>query len=349
MKLCWWTDYPTENQRLLIAELRKKEVDIVICYFRRYDDYRKAMGWKDESLQEGEFFAPTLSAASAQIKDFDTRIQVVPSYADLISWKLILRSVFLGRPWIAALERSRGRFRSWVFRKLFAVFADRFAIAVFCVGNEAVEQYAALGIKREKLFWTAYAMRDRGLAAHSDLAISKRGVRFLFAGALVERKAVDVLARAFACVKKKNPDSLLRIAGDGDLKSVFENLEGVEIVGALEPDKVFQIMRECDVIVLPSRYDAWGVALVEGGLAGLAMIGSDATGASELISEDEQNGMVVRAGSVDSLAQAMLKYAVNPELVFEHGCAARISAEKTLASSLAYKMSKQLVGKMGAI
>jgi hypothetical protein len=45
----------------------------------------------------------------------------------------------------------------------------------------------------------------------------------------------------------------------------------------------------------------------------------------------------------------MLKYAVNPELVFEHGCAARISAEKTLASSLAYKMSKQLVGKMGAI
>jgi glycogen(starch) synthase len=181
------------------------------------------------------------------------------------------------------------------------------------------------------------------------LAISKRGVRFLFAGALVERKAVDVLARAFACVKKKNPDSLLRIAGDGDLKSVFENLEGVEIVGALEPDKVFQIMRECDVIVLPSRYDAWGVALVEGGLAGLEMIGSDATGASELISEDEQNGMVVRAGSVDSLAQAMLKYAVNPELVFEHGCAARISAEKTLASSLAYKMSKQLVGKMGAI
>lgn len=347
MKLCWWTDYPTENQRVLVAELRNSGIDVVVCYFRRYDKYRKTMGWRDESLKEGEFYAPTVAAALRQIGDFETRVQAVPSYADGISWKLILRSVILGRPWIAAPERSRGRLRSWLARKSFAFFADRFALAVFCVGNEAMAQYAELGIRREKLFWTAYAMRDRGLAVRSSMALSGRGVRFLFTGALTERKAVDILAGAYALVRRKFPGSALRMAGDGELRELFADLDGVEMCGALEPDKVRLAMEECDVIVLPSRNDPWGVSLVEGALAGMAMIASDATGASELISGEEPGGIVVKAGSVDSLAAAMSEYASDPGLAARHGLAARKAAEKTLASNLAGRMAEELIGRTG--
>ena len=323
MKICWWTLFPTPNECALVKALRSLGTDVVVCYFRKYDAYRKMIGWLERPLEAHEHFAPTIRSARRQISDFDERIQVVPSFSDGISWRLMAWSIVHRRPWIASVERSRARLRSWPFRKAFALLVNRYALKLFCIGKLAVEQFAALGVCRRKLAWIAYAMP----AIRSEILLSRKrhgGVRFAFVGALMEHKAVDVLAAAFPLVRAAHGDASLKIVGEGPLRNLFAGMDGVEMLGTVAPGAVAGAVSDCDVIVLPSRCDAWGIALVEGAAMGMAMIAGDRVGASELVSDSPRNGFVVKSGDVESLAAAMMRYAESPALDAEHGANARL-------------------------
>ena len=342
MKICWWTDFRTANETALVDAMRSLGADVVVCYFRHYDRYRKRIGWKEASLAPHEYFARTVGEARRQITDFSERIQVVPSFADRISWRLIWWCVLHKQPWFASVERSRGRLATWPLRKLFALAVNRWALLLFCVGREAMRQYAALGVREQKLVWTTYAMppvdKDAAAARAKDEVSgtsAERLVRFAFVGALTHRKAADVLCKAFAAVRASHPNVELKLVGDGPMRGLFEGVDGARLVGALSPDAVDRELADCDAIVLPSRYDAWGVALVEGARMGLAMIAGDGVGASELVSSNPQNGFVVESGRVDALAAAMAFYAEHPQLAREHGANARRAAAATDASCLA--------------
>ena len=138
---------------------------------------------------------------------------------------------------------------------------------------------------------------------------------------------------------------------DGDraheVLAVVYDVAGVDglRVGAVAPDMVGAEMRDCDVIVLPSRYDAWGVALVEGAQQGLAMIASDAVGASELIGDNPKCGFVVKSCDAGALASAMLYYAQDPSMAGKHGKNAMLAASVADANNLALRMSAILDGK----
>ena len=323
MKICWWTPFPTPNECALVNALRSSGADVVACYFRKYDAYRKMIGWIERPLEAHEHFTPTIRSARRQISDFDARIQVVPSFSDGISWRLMVWCIVHRRPWIASVERSRARLRSWPFRKVFALLVNRYALKMFCIGNLAMKQFAALGVQRKKLEWSAYAMpsiSDDALYARK----SHEGVRFAFVGALMELKAVDVLAAAFSSVRAAHHDAYLKIVGDGPLRNLFAGMDGVEMLGTVAPDAVAGAISDCDVIVLPSRRDAWGIAVVEGAAMGMAMIVGDRAGTSELVSDSPRNGFVVKSGDVESLVEAMMRYAESPALAAEHGANARL-------------------------
>ena len=278
--------------------------------------------------------------------DFAERIQVVPSYADWISWRLMAWCILHRKPWVASLERSRNGWKGWPVRKVFATLADKFARKVFCIGTLALEQFAKLGVRREKLAWTAYAMPR---VQADDVAVEhdgEAGVRFAFVGALTERKAVDVLAEAFRTVRSSYPRATLKVVGDGPLRSVFNGIGGVTMVGAVAPDQVNRAIAGCGVIVLPSRYDSWGVALAEGACLGMAMIATSGVGAAEIIRESGEgaNGIVVPPGDVDALAEAMRRYAGNPTLVTVHGRNARAAAAALDADALAEHVESELRG-----
>lgn len=341
MKLCWWTPFPTVNESALVHALRLSGADVVVCYFRRYDAYRKMIGWRERPLEGHEFFAETIRSARRQIPDFADRIQLVPSFSDGISWRLVFWCSAFRHPWFAFVERSTCRLRSWPVRKAFAMAVDRYALKMFCIGNLAMKQFAALGVRRKKLEWSAYAMpplREDAVCARKR----HEGVRFAFVGALMEHKAVDVLAAAFSAVRAAHHDASLKIVGEGPLRHLFAGMDGVEMLGVVAPDAVAGAVSDCDVIVLPSRRDAWGIALVEGAAMGMAMIAGDRVGASELVSDAPRNGYVVKSGDVGSLAEAMMRYADEPELAAEHGVHARLVMRIVGATAVADRMLKAL-------
>ena len=319
MKICWWTVYPTVNQTAILAAFRARGVDVAVCYFSQYDSYRRLLGWKDRPLEPWEHFAPTIAAARAAIPDWDERIQMVSSFADGISWRVMSWCRRHRKPWFVVTEGSRGR---WFVRPVLGLFArsvDRHALMGFFHGHAAAEQFGRLGVRASKRAVCTYPLP--GLPA--DLPPRDTAFTFVYAGVLLELKAVDVIAEAFRRVHAEFPQVRLLVVGDGELKSAFDGLDGVELVGTVPPDEVCRYLARGHVVLQPSRKDGWGLAILEGAACGLAMIGSDKTPSAVDRIVNGENGYIVRAGDVDALAAAMRRYAADPALAARHGAAAR--------------------------
>jgi glycogen(starch) synthase len=103
--------------------------------------------------------------------------------------------------------------------------------------------------------------------------------RWLFVGALVERKGVRWLLEAFAICRRDDPALTLTLVGDGELRSALEKraaelgvAEAVTFAGAVSPARALRMMHRYDVLVHPSRYETFGVVVVEAVAAGLPVI-----------------------------------------------------------------------------
>lgn len=86
-------------------------------------------------------------------------------------------------------------------------------------------------------------------------------------------------------------------------------------------------LNKTDIVVLPSLFEAFPRAVIEGMAAGKAVIATDVGGASEAV-EEGITGFVVPPGDSDALAEKILLLAQNGEMRLKMGEAGRMRAEK---------------------
>jgi glycosyltransferase involved in cell wall biosynthesis len=80
--------------------------------------------------------------------------------------------------------------------------------------------------------------------------------------------------------------------------------DSVHFLGSIAHGELPKYWAASDVFVLPSRFDAWPVAILEAAAAGLPIIGSDSCGSMiDLMSE--KSGWIFPSGSIQKLARAM--------------------------------------------
>ncbi len=128
------------------------------------------------------------------------------------------------------------------------------------------------------------------------------------------RKGYLYLLQAWKRLALPDAQLLLRagdFAGLPVLKELMGSLPNVERVGYL-PD-ISDFYRRCDVFVLPSIDDGFGMALVEAMVHQNACIATTHCGASEIITSGH-DGLVVPPGDSDALAHAILSVYENEEL-----------------------------------
>lgn len=134
---------------------------------------------------------------------------------------------------------------------------------------------------------------------------------FLTVCYLTKKKGIDVLIKAFS-IKFKGRNVLLKIGGAGieeeNLKKLSISL-GIEkqvlFLGALSREDVVEHMNSCDVFVLPSRHETFGVVFIEALACGKPIIATKTGGPNEIINKD--NGVLVQIDNIDELAEAMNK------------------------------------------
>jgi glycosyltransferase involved in cell wall biosynthesis len=117
---------------------------------------------------------------------------------------------------------------------------------------------------------------------------------FLFVGRFNPQKNLPFLINAFAQLTEKNWRAT--IVGDGPDRAAAERLiaqhglgDRVTLPGWLPADKVAEIMRDADILCLPSLSEGLPVAAVEALKNGLAIVASDIPGVRDVV-DDGVNG-----------------------------------------------------------
>jgi glycosyltransferase involved in cell wall biosynthesis len=153
----------------------------------------------------------------------------------------------------------------------------------------------------------------------------KKGTKLLFVGWLDSiDKGVDVLLEAFKIASLEKEDISLSLIGDGPDRQycerfILENdLKNINILGRLDYSSTMEHIDESDIIVLPSKLEAQGRAIIEGYQFSKPAIGTKVGGIPELI-EHGKTGLLVEPEQPNELAKAILKLANDPKLRQELG------------------------------
>jgi 1,4-alpha-glucan branching enzyme len=153
-------------------------------------------------------------------------------------------------------------------------------------------------------------------------------------GRMVPEKGFDIFIDAAAIILKDYPDCLFVVGGKGPLLDTYRKrviqlgLErSVIFVGFLYEQEKTMILRRCDLMVVPSHYEPFGIVALEGMVAGKPVIASR-TGGLATILEDNLSGLYFEAGTVEQLVGQIVKVLEDPALGKSLGENAREKALK---------------------
>ena len=165
-----------------------------------------------------------------------------------------------------------------------------------------------------------------------DLACEQTGL-ILWIGRFVNEKGLDFLIEAVCLLVEMGiNDFKLLLIGDGPLKSKIQSqitnkrLEHVvQILQAISHDAVTDYLQQASIFVLPSLKEGMPYSLLEAMACGKAIVGSDISGISSII-VDNENGLLVPAKNAALLSDAISKLLHNKSLRLKIGKNARLSA-----------------------
>ena len=131
-------------------------------------------------------------------------------------------------------------------------------------------------------------------------------INLLFVGRFDPQKGLDLLLEAFNSCQRQ--DLHLTIIGDnvvgGGVKIEKKNTDRVTFLGWIPHDKLASYYSACDVVVMPSRWEAFGLVAIEAMKYGKAVIVSNRGALPELI-EDGKNGFVFNFEKAEQLIEIL--------------------------------------------
>jgi len=134
---------------------------------------------------------------------------------------------------------------------------------------------------------------------------------FLSIGMLEDVKGFDILIRAFAdFTGEVEGEFFLRIGGAGKKKKMLKLL-AVELgvvdcfsfLGLLTRIRVREEMQRANAYISASRFESFGVTLIEAAMTGLPLIATESGGPRSII--DDENGLLAENENPAALAKAM--------------------------------------------
>lgn len=141
--------------------------------------------------------------------------------------------------------------------------------------------------------------------------------RLLFVGRDFFRKGGDLVVAAVERLRAAGAGPYqLTVVGPATWPLKSEYPDWVDFRGSLPPAEVGKLWASHDMFVLPSRFEAYGLAFLEARAAGLPCVARDAYAMPELVPEGRAGTLVPKDGGVDDIAAAITRLSTN-HAVFE--------------------------------
>jgi glycosyltransferase involved in cell wall biosynthesis len=316
------THFPSPYQVELFDRVaRCPDVDLTVMYLHRRDHDR---AWREKSPEHQTWFldpgAKRFDQAVEGVRAAD--VVVFNYYNDIRVQKLLNHRAKGRRPW--AFWGERPGFRHPLLGRLARLRALRHLhgsqAPVWGIGRVAVDAYRR-EFGKSRAYLNLPYFSDLDPFRRIDRRVEGRGSRtLLFSGALIERKGILLLARAFLRIQAEYPALRLVVMGDGPMRGrVHEELGSVhgrvEFLGFRDWDALPDAYASAQVLCVPSLYDGWGLVVPEGMAAGMPVIATDQMGAGLEFVQHGRNGWLIAAGDETALVGAIREAALLSDAV----------------------------------
>jgi UDP-glucose:(heptosyl)LPS alpha-1,3-glucosyltransferase len=181
-------------------------------------------------------------------------------------------------------------------------------------------------------------------AARKALNIRDDDPVIVFASMNFEIKGLDNIMLALARLKKQNKSVKLIVAGKGNMTK-YEKLakdaqisENIIFTGTVTKDKLIDLYLAGDLYMMLSRFDTFGMVVLEAMAAGLPVMISNRVGAKDLI-KDEKNGFIIPDASDYDYIASRLTLLLDKKIRTEMSAAAHQTASENTWDKVAKKYS----------
>jgi glycosyltransferase involved in cell wall biosynthesis len=214
-------------------------------------------------------------------------------------------------------KTAKKLFLNWLFEKIAGFLS---------VGTFNREFYQNYGVAQERLFFLPYAVdnnyfQQQALLASANREELRRSLSLdpgrpiiLYAAKLIDVKRPQDLLAAYKLLSTdgvQEPEPYLLFVGDGVLRPILEaqametDWQSIRFLGFRNQSELPAIYDLCDVFVLPSSFEPWGLSINEVMNAGKAVVVSDLVGCAPDLVKDGQNGRTFPVGDIMALAEAI--------------------------------------------
>ena len=162
--------------------------------------------------------------------------------------------------------------------------------------------------------------------------------RVIAVGRYVYQKGFDLLLQAWAKIEKQCPDWQLAIYGDGNRTPYEQQMKdlGIDDTRCHLNGPTTDIQQEyinSSIFAFSSRFEGFGMVLVEAMACGLPVISFDCPCGPKDIIQDHVDGLLVANGNIDKLTEAIIWMTQHPE---QH----RAMATKAIENVQRYKIEQ---------
>lgn len=261
---------------------------------------------------------------------------VVHAHDWLVAHPAIALAEFFDVPLVSTLHATEaGRHSGWISgtinRQVHSVewwLANESDAIITCsasMEDEVTELYgpqlAPITVIRNGIDVTTWNYRDRAPRSGPP--------RLLYVGRLEYEKGVQDIIAALPRIRRSHPGTTLAIAGEGtqygwlqDLARQHRVIRSVTFLGSLDHTELLGWLHGTDAIVLPSRYEPFGIIALEAAAAGAPLVASRAGGLGEAV-VDGVTGMSFQPADVEGLTSAVREVLDDPAAAQTRAKAAR--------------------------
>lgn len=330
-----WSSYKGEVFSYLHALVKETEHQVSFVQIAETSEERKGMGAID--LQFHRYPYQLLFKGAHQATPWHKRcvklvavfwrtdpdIVVIPAYAEIEYWVLLLVARFRGVSAVIALDSTRldnpKRLRTELLKKLFVSQC----VSGLCYGVRSASYLHELGMALDKIYVRCQAAPNNYILSVSEDSSAKVAVPLqgkywlLYVGRLSPEKDLPTLIEA---MKRVDPALELVLIGEGPQRAELEALVSesglssrVHFLGGKNLHDLVPYYASALALVLPSRREPWGLVVNEAMVLGCPVIVSDHCGCFPELVREGETGFGFAAGSVDGLVSAIGKI-TSPDL-----------------------------------